>query len=280
MADWYKIEAEDGTLVPLQFFPSVQKAKATLILLPALGVKARFYRHLAAALSAAGIATFLFEQRGHGESPYRPGRGQEFGYKEYLDVDLPAAIAFARSTAGDQPIYLAGHSLGGHMASIIAGRMGSELGGLIHLACGFPYAGFYPGKVGFGVRVLAWLVPGLTALLGYYPGEKMGFGGREYRQLMMDWRQWALKGGYDFPGVSGLESAIASYEGPALSIAMEKDSYISSSALAYSRKCLSGASLETTLLGEKEQGTHLGHFDWAKSPEGVVNEIVAWIQNN
>lgn len=279
MANWHKIEAADGTIVPIQCNMARSKAKAHLLFLPALGVKARFYRHLAAALADEGISIYLFEQRGHGESPYRAGRGQKFGYREYLNVDLPAAIDFVLEQSGDLPFFIGGHSLGGHMASIIAGRMGEQVNGLLHLACGFPYAGFYPGKVGAGVRIIAQLVPVITALLGYFPGEKLGFGGREYRQLMMDWRCWALKGGYDFPSVSGVEDVIASYTGPALSIGFEKDTYISDDALAYSRSCLSGAQLEEIMLGREEQGTYLGHFEWAKAPAGVVSKIVSWMQN-
>jgi predicted alpha/beta hydrolase len=161
----------------------------------------------------------------------------------------------------------------------MAGQETGVFSGLIHLACGFPYAGFYPGRAGFGVRFLAHIIPILTSLFGFYPGERVGFGGREYKRLMLDWRCWALKGGYDFPGRIGLEDAIAKYKGPYLSVAFDGDHFISELALDYSRSRLTGASHTHVCLTKEEQGNHLGHFDWAKEPIGVVRLVTAWIKD-
>jgi len=273
------IKAAGGIDVPLTFFEGGCVPTSVLLVLPALGVKARFYRRFAEGLSEHGISVLLFEQRGHGDSPYRAARGKDFGYADYLDVDLPAAVEFAREKAGELPLYIAGHSLGGHMASIMAGQKSGVFSGLIHLACGFPYVGFYPGRTGLGVRFLAHIVPFLTFLFGFYPGEMIGFGGREYKRLMLDWRYWALKGGYDFPGRAGLEETVAKYNGPYLSVAFERDHFISEEALGYSRSRLTEASHTHVCLTKEEQGDHLGHFDWAKEPTGVVRLVTAWIND-
>jgi len=275
---WHKVNTLDNIIVPVQEFIPENKPTAVFLMLPALGVKARFYMRLAEGLAAGGIATYLLEQRGHGESPYRARRGADFGYADFLDVDIPAAMNFVKQQQPGLPLYLGGHSLGGHLASITAGRRSDEVAGIAHMACGFPYSGFYEGRQRKQIRFLARLIPLFCLLFGYYPGEKLGFGGREYKSLMMDWRCWALQGSYDFAGNVGLEEAIAAFNGRALSIAFDKDDFISEKALEYARTRLAGALLKTVTLTETQQGRYLGHFNWAKAPTGAVQALLDWLR--
>jgi len=282
MATWHYLKTKGGVTVPVQAFAPVGEAKAALLMLPALGVQARFYQRLAKGLSAEGVAVYLFEQRGHGQSPYRPKRGEVFGCADYMNIDIPTAMEFVRSQQPNVPFYLGGHSLGGHMASIVAGRQGADIAGVFHLACGFPYAKLFNGKQakqGMQIRFLAWAVPLLTFLLGFFPGDKLGFGGREYSRLMMDWRKWALGGNYNFGGYPELEDQISRYSGGMLSIGFEHDYFVSEGALDYSRSRFQNADVTRVTLGETEQGSFLGHFDWAKAPDGAVSAILGWLKS-
>lgn len=275
MDSWIRIASEDGTKVPLCAFEA-EAPKATFLMLPALGVKARFYRHLGKALAERGITCFLFEQRGHGESPERAGRGKTFGLKAYLENDLMAAINYLKRETPNTPLYLAGHSMGGHLAAVMAGR-DAGVKGVVQLACGFPYHGFFGARQARQIKFLSRMLPLVTLLFGYYPGDRFGFGGREYRRLMLDWRDWALGGTYDCPAMPAAETEIASFKGRVLSIAFEKDHFASDEAIAYSHSRFKGAGVTAVMLGEAEQGTHLGHFDWAKKPDGAVQAIVNWL---
>jgi predicted alpha/beta hydrolase len=277
LADWHKLEAEDGTVVPVQVYHAEGKARATFLMLPALGIAAKFYRRLAEGLAAADIDVILFEQRGHGESPYRAARGQRFGYTDFLETDIRTALDFARGLAGDRPLYMGGHSLGGHLSSITAGRDGEDIKGVIHLACGFPYTRLYSRKAASKISTLCLLIPVMTFLFGYFPGNRLGFGGREYARLMRDWRDWALHGTYDYGHVTGVEDEIAAYRGRVLSIAFEKDFFASDLAVEYSHSRFRSADVTTMKLGEAEQGEYLGHFDWARKPDGAVAAIADWI---
>ncbi len=276
MREWIFSDSQDGTRIPLQPFHGKGEARAALLLLPALGVQARFYRRLAEGLADAGITTYLFEQRGHGESPVRAGRGERFGYKSFLENDIPAAIARVKKEVGGLPLYLGGHSLGGHMSSIIAGRRG-DIAGVLHLACGFPYHKLYGKASERKIKILCRLLPIVTLACGYFPGNRFGFGGREYRQLMMDWREWALGGSYDIKAIPSAEADIAAFKGPVLSLAFERDTFASAEAVQYSVSRFKNAKITTRTLGEAEQGRYLGHFDWAKAPSGAAREIVNWI---
>jgi alpha-beta hydrolase superfamily lysophospholipase len=71
------------------------------------------YPHVAARFSAAGIATYSYDQRGFG------GSG---GHRAYLDRwsqyhdDLEDRLADVRAAAGSLPVVLYGHSMGGLIA--------------------------------------------------------------------------------------------------------------------------------------------------------------------
>ncbi|WP_417461018.1 alpha/beta fold hydrolase [Kordiimonas sp.] len=275
---WHQLETETKKIVPVQLFKAEGAHQATLLMLPALGIAARFYRRLAAGLAAQGIQTIVFEQRGHGESPYRAKRGAKFGFDAFLEEDIPAALAFAKQLAENTPLYLGGHSLGGHFSSIIAGRHPDGIEGVVQIACGFPYHGLYAGPPAKKIRTLCRLLPPVCFLLGYFPGQKIGFGGREYRQLMLDWRDWALGGRYDYGKHTNIEGEIALFGGRVLSISFEKDFFASDEATEYSRTRLKGADQTALKLGRLEQGEHLGHFDWARKPDGVVETVSEWLK--
>lgn len=279
MSDWAEAVSKSGVRVPVRFFPA-SNSSPKVVLLPALGVPAGFYRRLGEGLAAHGVSVLLMEQRGHGKSPYRAGKGADFGFQAYLEEDIPAALAWLAKAQPSGPLYLGGHSLGGHMASIMAARHGTEVAGIVHLACGFPHHRLFGLSAALMVRFVAMLVPVMTALLGYYPGHRLGFGGREYRGLMADWRRWAMQGCYDDAALPGIEAAMAAYSGRLLSIAFDQDDYASDAAVAYSYSRFQNAAVSVVKLTVQEQGDYLGHFDWARQPGGVIDVLADWLSQD
>ncbi len=278
MGHWHNLKSSDGFTVPLAVYDPEGQVKAAFLMLPALGVKAKFYRHVAKGLAEAGIATVLFEQRGHGESDCKPSKGLKVGYKHYLDIDMPLAIDWTKKRFGGVPFFVGGHSLGAHMSNYIAAERGDEITGLIHMACVFPYHGFYPAKEKLLLKVLCAAIPPLTRVLGYYPGKLFGFGGKEHRQVMLDWREWAQTGCYDFGRLKDIETCMAAYSGNLLSISFEGDHLASEKALRKPNAVMSSADVQHAHLTKKEQGEHIGHFDWARKPVGAVKTINDWIE--
>lgn len=279
MSDWKILENADGLSVPVRFFGSEGNVQQLLILLPALGIRGAYYRKLAQGLASHGVATVVVEQRGNGESPYRPSRRNAFSLSDYLYQDIKAVTDWCQSEFPDASLYIGGHSLGGHMASLAAGNCPDAYQGVVHLACGFPYYGDYPKQAATFVKLLAGAIPFLTALLGYYPGHWFGFGGREYRGLMMDWRHWALKGRYAIPGFEEADEKVSAYAGKIVSIAFEKDDLASDAAIERSRNALASADVTRLKLGTAEQGDYLGHVAWGKEPAGVVRALGNWFKS-
>ncbi len=276
LSNWHTIVTSKGVSVPLLLTAAKADSGAVLILLPALGIRASFYRKLSSGLAENGVTSIVVEQRGHGESLYRPGRQHKFTLSDYLREDIDAVTAWCEQQFPNRPIYIGGHSLGGHMASIAAGENPNSYAGIVHLACGFPYHKDFSQPASGFVKLLIGIIPALTAVLGYYPGHWFKFGGREFRGLMMDWRNWARFGRYAVNGIEDADDKVAAYEGRALSIAFEKDSLATNDAIERSRRALSSARMTRLKLGREEQGEFLGHVEWGKRPAGVVRALSKW----
>ena len=270
------IAAPDGTVIPLTWFTADQP-RVALLLLPALGIQARLYSKLAEGLSALGCSVCLMEQRGHGRSALRPGYGVTYCLDDILDQDMPAAMAWLAAQVPELPLLLGGHSLGGHLSTIYAGQHAQQLAGVVHLACAFPYHAAYGPQQARRVKALCRLMPLFAIFPGYFPGEKMGFGGRESVALMRQWCEWARTGQFDFGGRRDLARHVAGFEGPVLSIAFDQDSFASDAAIELALSPFTSARITRQQLGAAEQGAYLGHVAWAKEPVGVVQVLGDWL---
>lgn len=276
MPTLHKIEAGDVE-IPLLVTGVKAKTKVVLLLLPALGIQARFYTKLAEGLLTSGISTVVVEQRGNGESIYRPGDGTVFGLRDYLDVDIVTATMWAQANFLGVPIYIAGHSLGGHMASLAGALRPESYAGIVRLACGFPYYKDFPQPAYTFIKAMIYTIPLLTKLAGYFPGDRLGFGGREYRNLMMDWRLWAKSGRYENHLFPGSEAAMATYPKRIISIGFEQDTLAPDAAIGRSVRQFRTANITRLKLGSVEQGDYLGHINWGRQPAGVVAALANWI---
>jgi predicted alpha/beta hydrolase len=278
-AESVSLPAGAGYSLPLQWF-AAESATATVVMMAALGMGARFYQPLASALQEKGINVALLEQRGHGDSAWQASRRCDWGFREPLVDEIPAALEWLKTTAPDQPVYLMGHSLGGHYAAMAAGLYPTQVDGVILAACGSPWVGGFSGKTARQLKILCKLIPPACALLGYYPGKQLGFGGREARTLMTDWLAVANTNRYQASGLSeDLDSGIAAYTGPVLCLRMQDDAFAPRESVhAVSDKFIQ-AEVEHRVLNTQVLGDQADHFRWARKPEAVTQTIATWLDN-
>lgn len=272
------VRACDGYEVPLEVFESTAP-QARLLLLPALGIQARLYRKLGALLAEAGISTVALEQRGHGRSALRPSRHCDYGFREWLQADIPAALDWLHSREPRAPVFLAGHSLGGHLALMARSRYPERVDGVVLLTTATPYHGCYRGVTRLQVWFLIAIVPLLTAVLGYYPGHRLGFGGREARRLMADWLVMARENRYGARGMEpeDFEGRVQSDDGPVLSIHCDRDHLAPLAAIDGVTRRLKAAQLERFEISSDALGTRADHLSWARQPGLAAEAIERWI---
>ncbi|MFT0141233.1 alpha/beta fold hydrolase [Alcanivoracaceae bacterium MT1] len=270
------IDNRKGYAVPVTW---VAGGGPVFLVMGALGVAAPFYDKLVAELAARGWSVALMEQRGLGSSALRPSRRHNWGFRDVVEDDVPAVLDWIAKEAPRQPVYLFGHSLGGHYAAMCAGLYPQRFEGIVMCACGSPWITAYQEADRRRVQRLTRLIPLCHLLFGYYPGDRLGFGGREARGVMSDWRHLALTNRYRVGADDRrVDQALADYTGPALMLRMENDPFASAIAVDSVLRRFQRHRPEEQVLSAGELNDKADHFRWARRPAAVVARLARWLE--
>ena len=251
--------------------------RAAVYWLPAMGLPAKHYLPLAAALAARGVAVALHEWRGIGSSSVRAGRRRDWGYRELLEADLPAGVAAMRAHWPQARFWLGGHSLGGQLACLYAALHPDEAAGLALVASGSPYwRRFRHGAV---IGMAYALAPVLATLLGHLPGRRIGFGGNEARSVTADWARSGRTGRYAAAGMGeDFEQRLAALELPVLALRLRDDWLGPAASLDWLLGKLPHAPRRHELVTPDDLGGQpADHFGWMKTPDAIAARIADWI---
>lgn len=274
-----RVRSADGAEADLLMsLPS--SARVGVLWLPALGVAARHYQAFASALAGAGIASALHEWRGAGSSDRRASRACDWGYRELLDQDIPASLGAARNACPDLRWVIAGHSLGGQLATLFAALNPQAVDGLVIAGSGSPYWKIFHGWMRVALFLMPLIVDTVTAVSGYYPGKRLGFAGRESRGLMRDWASTARSGCYESYGKDrDSERALRDFSKPVLGIRLSEDHLCPEASLDWLLAKISHAPTQRALLAPKDFPSGLAdHFSWLKEPQPVAVALANWLE--
>lgn len=267
-------EATDGHCWQLAAIIPAQPV-CSLFWLPAMGVAARHYLPFAQSLALHGIAVFLHEWRGSGTSNMRPGRTSDWGYRELLELDLPASEAVVARATRDMPRLIGGHSLGGQLACCHAGRSAGRYDGLWLVASGAPYWRAFPARTRWWLPMAYRFLPWLAERRGFLPGHRIGFGGNEARSLVRDWARTALSGRYAAAGMQAdLEGAMAGTTTEVRAVVLAKDWLAPESSTRFLLSKMPNARHRIGMLDVLVPSGRAAHFDWMKQPGAVAGWLL------
>jgi predicted alpha/beta hydrolase len=235
-----------------------------------------------ARLRAAGLAVRLLELPGQGGSPLRARRGDDYGYREIVEELLPEAVRAARDDFPDGRIVLAGHSLGGQLAVLASAELAQMLDGLVLIAAATAHWRSWPVEG----RLRAWLtvhaIAAVAALLPWYPGEQLGFGGTQSRRFMRDWRFNARSGRYRLEGSArtpqALRCALGDVRLPVLALSIREDPIAPEGPMWELLAHLPAARVQhMTVPGRLKHAPWKRHFSWVRERAGVEDALLAWL---
>ncbi|MGC5329133.1 alpha/beta fold hydrolase [Micromonospora sp. DT62] len=263
----------DGARIGLQVYPDPEGvADAPLVLItPAMGVRARYYRPFAAALRAAGLAVAVADLRGTGESTPKPSRACRYGYPE-LAADVGAALAALKTRRDGRRTLLLGHSLGGQAALLhLAVHGDHDVDGLALVAVGVPWWRSYPGLRGYGVLPYTQGIAATARLLGVWPG--WGFGGRQARGVIRDWAYTARTG--RFPQLDGVdaEAAVRALRTPVLAVSVDDDQYTPHETVDHLCAKLAAAPVARERYTPAQAGAPMDHFTWVRASAPLAARV-------
>jgi alpha-beta hydrolase superfamily lysophospholipase len=155
------VNATHGTkTLPGTNFPGYEvvpdEPKAGLLIVHGIAEHAGRYRHAAAALARNGIACFVYDQRGHGESP-----GTRTHVADFTDFakDLESVGAVLTERLPSLPLFVWGHSMGSIVVTLDAIEGLRWARGVITSGCALYALPTLDGFTGLGIRCAAALAP-------------------------------------------------------------------------------------------------------------------------
>lgn len=269
-----RVVAADGAAADFAIVEPAAVPRAVLLWLPALGVAARNYLPFARGLAAHGVAVGLHEWRGAGSSDRRARRALDWSYRELLLADIPASRAALAARFATCPLHAGGHSLGGQLATLTAALAPDGIAGLALVASGVPYWRRF--RRAALVRAFYACVPVIGAVVGYFPGRALGFGGREARGVMRDWSRSGRTGRYAAAGIGeDLEKRLAALAVPLHAVRLADDWLGPGASLDGLLAKLPRSPASVTVLGAAGLGgIPADHFAWLKSPQRVIEDLV------
>ncbi len=276
------IKTTDGwTLKINKFLPldTTEAPKAVLIVLPAMGAHSKPYRFMASSLSKSGHIVLTVDPRGHGKSLPHPKRGIDYGFDDFLRQDIPAVQEYVNKTYPGLPVFLVGHSLGGHLSAAYIAENPGKIAGLITLTSSYLHFKIlgYPTLLFYSAFVV------LAKIMGYLPGQYIGWGSPIARQQVLDWAGFGFSG--KFRGTDGrlIEPKIEKIETPSLCVGFTDDKTLApAKSIQRFAKMLPADKTSVWLLSPEELNTHaLSHFDhlrngaklWAKLDQWITEKI-------
>jgi len=218
--------------------------------------------------------------RGNGNSSVRAGRASDFGYKELVEYDLPAAIECLKSKCPDKKIVLLGHSLGGQVSVLYLRQNLHGVSGLVLVAsCSVYYKG-WPKPTRWFMLAFSQFVKPLVSIVGYFPGRTIGFAATEARTVMTDWANIARNGDYTLKNSQvDYSSEVVEVDIPVLAINLADDSFAPHKATTYLLSKLNSKTVKREIISAEQLGAQRAdHFNWLKHPASINERCCVWIK--
>ena len=138
-------------------------AKAGLIVVHGIAEHGARYRHAADALAAGGIASFVYDQRGHGTSPGTRAHVADF---QDFAADLESIGAEVKQRFPELPLFVWGHSMGSVVTALAAIERLRWARGIITTGCALDAMPKLTGITGMILKTAAALAPRARISLG------------------------------------------------------------------------------------------------------------------
>lgn len=278
-----EIACKDGVTLGGHFWMnSSGRSSGTVIINPATGVAARYYHYYADFLSRNGFDVVTYDYRGIGRSRPERLRGCGYRWRDWGELDFDAVLRFAHAHNPAAPLLVVGHSVGGFLPGL------AESGPGIHrmLTVGAQYAYWrdYARSRRASLFVKWHLVmPLLTALVGYFPGRKLGWLEDLPAGVANEWSFRRARMELNYPRETRDEvlRRFAAISAPILAIAVSDDELGTVAAIRRTLQYYRGASPTEVLLAPKDLGfDSIGHFSLfhSRHASGFWPDTLLWLR--
>lgn len=263
------ITTEDGHNLYATVHAS-RDARTWLLINSAMGVRRRFYRHLAAHLVQHGIGVITYDYRGMGDSVVSRQQLSRIRLEDWGRRDFPAVLGWLRSTQAPARVVVLGHSVGGQLLGMAPEIR--EVDALVGVAT---QSGHWRHWDGVGrARVFAFwyaVVPLLSAVRRRFPASWLGLGQDIPAGVARQWAAWGRDPAYLRSRTIGPE--LQYYDQvrcPVRTYLAEGDELAPERAVQAWHDWFSSAERELVRLGRRNAaGREIGHFGFFDPAAGA-----------
>lgn len=271
------VTTSDGTSFTVRVSASDQEDAPVVLILPAMAMKAKHYLGLAKSLRAAGVSVATCDLRAHGESRPKLGEGPDFGYREMLEVDLPAITEVVRQRFPQASLHLFGHSLGGQLALLFAAAEPDAVSSVTVIGTGTVFwRAFGPRRWVEALASIQWI--GLVSRVkGHWPGGVL-IPGPMAGGVMVDWSLHSLTSRYRPKGSSrDYDRLLSELSLPVLAISLEDDRLGPKSNVDFLVSRMPSTRVTRWHVEGDSPVTHRDHFEWLKDSPVIAQGVSEWI---
>ncbi|MCC3313883.1 alpha/beta hydrolase family protein [Nocardia africana] len=271
------VDTTDGVRFTVRFLPADTATAPVMLILPAMGMKAKHYIALAEALRAQGVSAATVDLRAHGEALPKLGEHKDFGYREMIETDLPAVVGAVERRFPGAPVHLFGHSLGGQLAVLFAAAEPDRVASVTIIGTGtvFWWA-FGPRRWWEALSRIQWI--GLVSRVkGHWPGGVL-IPAPMPGGVMIDWSVHSLTSYYRPRGSTRkYNTLLAQMTLPVLVISLSEDVLGPKSNVDFLASRMRSAHVTRWHIDDHSSITHRDHFLWIKDAPAVAAGVAEWI---
>lgn len=189
------LHTADSYPINARLYGTTDASKGQLIVAGATGVDQRFYRRFAEYASQQGFNVLTLDYRGVAQSAPKTLKGFQMDFADWGQLDLAAAVDFMHRE--DAPLFLVGHSYGGHALGLLPNH--HKVSRCYTLGTGAGWHGWMPLVERLKVQFM-WNVvfPPLVAWKGYLPWKMLGMGADMPKDVYRQWKRWCSMPHYFF----------------------------------------------------------------------------------
>lgn len=232
------IPAEDGFVLKGQLWRAQPNGASktpvpVVVINPATSVASRYYSRFARFLQRHGMDVLTYDYRGIGLSRPARLRGFEAGWLTWGEHDFEAVLQWLAREMPDQRVDVVAHSVGGFVTGLAWSS--TRLRRVCTVAAQLGYWGDF-GATERTRMFCKWqlVMPALTALMGYFPGKRLGWLEDTPKGVVRDWTQrvrrneraWDRRGpSQPLADRAALVRQTARMHAPILAIGLEDDAF-------------------------------------------------------
>ncbi len=268
-----------GTTFTARVLPADQSGAPVVLILPAMVMKAKHYLHLTKALRAQGLSVVTCDLRAQGESTPALRDGADFGYREMLEIDLPAITAAIRDRFPESDLHLFGHSLGGQLSLLYSAAEPHRVASVTVIGTGTVFwRAFGPRRWVEALTHIQWI--GLVSRIkGYWPGGVL-IPGAMAGGVMVDWSRHSLTSRYRPKGTTrNYDRLLAELSLPVLLISLADDLLGPKSNVDFLAAKMPSAQVSRWHIADGSSVVHRDHFEWIKDSAVIGQAVSAWINS-